>query len=148
MESTAVTTTNLFEFSIDPTAAGYLKDAARWAKFLSIIGFIFCGLFIIFALTASSIFALMLGNLVPGMTWFMSIVLIICALVYLFPCLFLYRFASKAQTAIRSQDPTLLSESFKNMRSLFRFLGILTIIGLGINILMYIGLGVGTLLRH
>ncbi|HLZ89372.1 MAG TPA: hypothetical protein VKQ52_19090, partial [Puia sp.] len=50
---------NLFELQVDQTAMSYLKDAARWARFLAIAGFIFCGLFVVVAI----IFATVMANL-------------------------------------------------------------------------------------
>ena len=41
---------NLFELQLDQPSAAYLGEAAKWAKFLAIIGFIFCGLMILAAL--------------------------------------------------------------------------------------------------
>jgi uncharacterized membrane protein (DUF485 family) len=47
---------------------------------------------------------------------------------YFFPCLFLFRFASKMKHALAANDQAQLNTSFQNLKSLFRFVGILTII--------------------
>ena len=41
---------NLFELQLDQPSINYLSEAARWSRFLSIIGFIYCGLMVIFGL--------------------------------------------------------------------------------------------------
>ncbi len=36
--------TNLFELQLDQPSINYLNEAARWGRFLAIIGFIYIGL--------------------------------------------------------------------------------------------------------
>jgi hypothetical protein len=134
---------NLFELQVDHQATAYLGDAARWAKFLAIVGFILCGIILLVAIFAGSFFAGTFGRLggesgVNGMAGvgaaggaFITIVYIIIAALYFFPCLYLYNFASKMQTALRSNDQEQLNNSFRNLKACYRFLGILMIIYLG-----------------
>jgi hypothetical protein len=132
MESTNVS--NLFELQVDHNGSAYLKETARWAKFLAVLGFIFCGLFVVFALFAGTLMATF-SSLAPGAGIrggaFISIMYILCALLYFFPCLYLYNFGAKMQIALRANDQEQLNLSFKNVKSYFRFIGILTIIALG-----------------
>ena len=130
-------TSSLFELQVDHDASTYLKETARWAKFLGIMGFIGCGLCVIGGLVLAATTSGALGGL--GATGFgvmsgagIAIVYIVLALLYFFPCLYLFNFASKMQLAIRSNDQGQLNQSFKNLKSCFRFLGILTIIVLGL----------------
>ena len=44
------TSENLFELQIDAQSNNHLSQAAKWAKFLAIIGFVFCGLLIIWGI--------------------------------------------------------------------------------------------------
>ncbi len=119
-----------------------LSEAAKWAKFLAILGFIMCGILFIMAFFIGSILTAIsgIGNLSgmgelegsPGPSFFqgatLTIFYILIALLYVLPCLFLYRFADKMQTAIKTEDPTALNLSFQNLKSLFKFMGILTIV--------------------
>jgi hypothetical protein len=131
-------TSNLFELQVDHEASNYLRDAARWAKFLAIVGFIGCGLVVLFGLFAGTIFARlynvpgMEGAAVSGLGAGYAIFYILMALLYFFPCLYTYNFGRKMQVALRSNDQTQLIQSFKNLKSCYRFLGILTIIWLGL----------------
>jgi hypothetical protein len=119
----------------------YLRDAARWAKFLSVVGFIFCGLFVLFAI----LFATALSGLVSTMGsspvygamggGAFAAVYIVIALLYFFPCLYLYNFANRMKIALLNNDQVQLNISFKNLRALYRFIGILMIIGLCIWVL-------------
>jgi hypothetical protein len=128
---------SLFELQIDHNATAYLKEAARWAKFLSIVGFVFCGLMIIIGIFAGSIFTFIFSRMNPegfggaGVGVFFTVIYILLAALNFFPCLYTYNFATKAQTALRNNDQEQLNLSLKNLKSLYRFLGILMIIVLG-----------------
>jgi hypothetical protein len=64
-----------------------------------------------------------------------AVVYIVIALVYFFPCLYLYNFANRMKIALLNNDQVQLNISFKNLRALYRFIGILMIIGLCIWVL-------------
>lgn len=135
MEST--TPTHLFELQVDQTASVYLRDAAKWAKFLAVAGFIFCALFVLVAIlaltTLSSLFSSMGVSGAGGMgAGLIAAIYIAIGVVCFFPCLYLNNFASRMQAALRTNDQEQLNSSFSNMRALYRFVGVLMIIALGI----------------
>ena len=90
---------NLFDLQIDHQSNSYLSEAAKWGKFLSIMGFIFCGLFVlsgIFQFTVAGSLMSGLGGtdragavLGGGLLVFIYIVF---ALISFFPCLYLFNF--------------------------------------------------------
>lgn len=130
----------LFGLSIDPVSKNHLAEAARWARFLAIVGFIVCGIIVIVGIFFGSFFSTMdsrysryEGNDVD----ISSITAVTAAIAYtvvavlcFFPYLFLYRFASRMKAALLSDDQETLNRSFQNLKKMFRFVGILTIIGL------------------
>jgi len=59
---------------------------------------------------------------------FFSIFLVISALLIFFPSLFLYNFSSKMRKAVRNNDQAVMTESFKNLKSFFKYYGIFTIV--------------------
>jgi hypothetical protein len=128
------TESNLFELHVDHNVSGYLSETARWARFMAIMGFIGCGFMLLFSLFMGSFInaaLLRMGGTTAGLSYmggFISFIYIVIAIVYFFPCLYLYNFASKMQVAIRSNDQDQLSISFRNLKSCFRFIGIFTII--------------------
>lgn len=129
---------NLFDLQIDPVAHNHLAETAKWARFLSIIGFIFCGLAAVGGLAMATV----LGSLMPGGTGLMgtgvlSVIYIALAALYFFPCLYLYRFATAMRTALAVSDNLKLQEAFGNIKSCFKFMGILTIV-----ILAFYGLAI------
>ena len=147
------TATGLFELQVDHESTIYLKEAARWAKFLAIVGFICIGLFVLMALFAGSMIAGMYSSMGVGATGgaaggaAVSIAYIIVALLYFFPCLYTFNFAKKMQIALASNDQTQLNQSFKNLKSCYRFLGILMVIGLCFWGLMIIFFVIGAAFR-
>jgi ATP/ADP translocase len=141
--------TSLFGLSIDPAAKNHLSDAARWAKFLAIIGFIMCGLIVIVGLFAGTIFERMYSSRYEGLDGgrdismrglgaVASVVYILIALLYFFPCLFLFNFASKMKTALLSNDQDILNVSFQNLKKTFRYLGVLTIIVIAFSVILFL----------
>ena len=113
---------------------GYLDTASKWAKFLGIMGFIFTGFIIIAALfmftLGSSLGSAFGGNspISGGVLGFgVGFLYILLALPYFFISLYMYRFATKTQTALYSSNDVTLTEAFKNLRNFFRLMGILIV---------------------
>jgi hypothetical protein len=142
----------LFDLHVDHEGTQFLAQAAKWGRFLSIVGFVFVGLLAIFSLFAGTILTKMsdLGNvdgtassgLGPAVGGMITFVYLLVAALWFMPVLYLYRFSTKMQSALRSNDQHFLNDSFKNLKSCFRFMGIVTIIVLGFYALaLVIGLG-------
>ena len=131
---------SLFGLSIDSNSKLHLAEAARWGRFLAIIGFILCGLIVLLGLFAGTMFATLAGaystneygpsgaGMMAGMGGIFSVLFIVMALIYFFPCLFLFRFASNMKTALLTNEQDKLNASFQNLKACLRFVGILTII--------------------
>lgn len=118
---------------------GPLLGAAKWAKFLSILGFIGIGLSF-FALFSF----LILGTLMKDF-FFRSTIMIVAfisysgiILLYFFPFYYLYRFAKNTQQAIDSDDPIQFTDSFRYLHSFFKYIGILIIVVISLYALLTI----------
>lgn len=134
---------SLFGINVDQTAKSHLAEAAKWAKFLSIMGFIFCGFIVLIGLffgTFVSMFSSQYGennpyNDLPTSTGFgasMAVLYIVIALIYFFPCLFLFRFSVKMKAALASNDQEVLNTAFHNLKASFRYVGIIMIVMLAL----------------
>ena len=146
----------LFDLQVDHTGTQYLAQAAKWGRFLSLIGFVFVALMAVFSLFAGTLFSKTMTSL-SGMggsgtvelstafNWVISFFYLLIAALWFMPVLYIYRFSTKMQAALRSNDQQLLNDSFKNLKSCFRFMGIMTIIGLSFYVLAII-IGLGTLI--
>ena len=138
----------IFSLTIDPVIKSHLNETARWGKFLAILGFIICGLIIIIGLFFGTIFSSLVnrspdlsyqGNMSSGSFGALAAVFyIIIAVVYFFPCLFLYRFSTKMKTALNGNEQTDLTLAFQNLKSLFRYVGVITVIVLAIYLVLFL----------
>ena len=149
---------NLFDLQIDQQTFNYFSESAKWAKFLAIVGFVYCGLIILAAVFAGTIVAAMFpmmgaaGGEMDGAAamggGFITFFYLILGLVYFFPCLFLYRYASQMQLAIQHNEQQKMQNSIRNLKSFFKFFGIVTIIMLTLMVLGMVGImvaGIGML---
>ncbi|MFT4155583.1 DUF5362 family protein [Parafilimonas sp.] len=125
---------NSFSLQVDNGNTPYLIEAAKWAKFLAVIGFIICGLLVLTGIFSGTFFASLaqvdteLNSMGSVGTVFFTIWFVLFALLYFFPSYYLYNFASKMQTAVKNNDQVSLNDSFKNLKSCLKFWGILLII--------------------
>jgi Family of unknown function (DUF5362) len=137
MEST--NESSLFSLQIDHNGSSFLSEAAKWAKFLGILGFIFSALYVLGGLFAGSVMSAAFRTFGGGAGFaggaFVSIFYIGCAVLSFFPALYLYNFGAKMQIALRANDQDQLNLGFKNLKSNLRFVGILVIICLGFAVL-------------
>jgi len=135
--------TSLFELTINNESRMQLSEAARWARFLAIAGFIVLVLMIIYGIIFSLMFSSMVNTMGEGFggnyparelgTGFgvgMIFIYIIAAIIAFIPLLFLLRFSNKMRTALNSNDQEILNDSFRYLKVYYRYIGILTIIGL------------------
>ncbi len=151
--------TSLFEMNITAESRSHLSDTAKWAKFLAICGMIFIVLLIIFGIVISLGIANSASKIdeiyqkegvaisSKGLSATMMVMYILMGLLYFFPCLFTLQFANKMKLALASNDSLLLSESFRSLKKTFRYLGILTIIGLAFLLLVLVTGGLATMMN-
>jgi len=55
--------TSLFGLGIDNISKSHLSEAAKWARFLAICGFVFLGLMVVYGIFMSFVFANMMGTM-------------------------------------------------------------------------------------
>lgn len=122
----------------------YLMETAKWGRFLAIVGFVGMVLMIIFMIFGIQFF----NSLVPqpegqaAMQSAMSGMYIgigILSLIYVIPLLFLYRGSVGFIRALNNNTQEDLTTGFQNYKSLFKFMGIFTIIILSIYGIVIIG---------
>ncbi len=128
--------------SLNSESKNYLRESARWTKFIAIVYFVILGLIVLMMLFAGSMMSYFLpvsemggsaaaGGLMFAYFLFMGIFIF-------FPALFMYRFATKTKLALESESTALLSEGLKNMKSYWKFMGILMAIFVGIYALSFL----------
>lgn len=127
------------DFFLTGQGLEYIRETAKWAKFLAIVGFVFIGLMVVFSFLFGTVFSTMLSQsaATPGMpgagmsSLFIIVFYLIIAVIYFFPVLYLFRYATKTQAALASGNNEQMMEGFGNLKSMFKFMGIFTIIILG-----------------
>ena len=136
--------TDLLKVELNDISVSYLKETAKWAKFLSIVGFVITACIVILALFAGTLFATFsqltpAGSSLPaGISVIITIVYLALALLYFFPCLYLYKFSTKAKLAIESGEQEVLNESLRNLKACFKFIGIMTLVLISIYALFFL----------
>lgn len=121
------------EMQLTEAARGFLRESARWSKFLAIVGFIFIGLIVILAIFVGAIFSSLpdTGNFPLGaMKGFLTAIYLIMAVIYFFPVYYLYKYANDTKEAIDSNDNELLAKGLESLKSHHKFFGIMTIVAL------------------
>lgn len=146
------------EIKLSPLALKYLNTTRKWTYFLSILGFIFCGLIALFALFFSTALASIRdyssefasSSPIPvGATGFISVFYLLIAVICFILYLYLYRFSVRLKSALNNNDSILLEARLKHFKSYWQLTGILTIVVLGFYfiavLLVIIGVSVGAM---
>ena len=122
-------TTTSSELKISAEAKAFLLVAAKWANFLSIMGFIAIGLMGISSLVLLTKF---------GHIGLESLISIGSVIVYIFPTLYMHRFAKNMREGLDKTRQFSVDEGFENLKSMFKFLGIFTIVIVSVYVLLFI----------
>jgi uncharacterized membrane protein len=120
-----------------------LNTTRKWSMFISIIGFIMVGLVVVIGFVAG-IFLQVFKTRNSGIgipESMIILILLVFAVVYFFPILYLYRFSKHAGNAVRALDKTEMQKAFKNLRRYYVFIGILLIIVLLVYFIALIAMG-------
>ncbi len=139
------------KFELSKMSIAHILETAKWAKFIAIVGFVvvafllvlafFMGFFLpsINSAELENLNANEMGGLMSMMGPMLSVIYILIALLYFFPVLFLFNFSNMAMKAIKQNDNELLNSSFNQIRRHFKFIGILTLIGVLVYAIIFIG---------
>ena len=121
-----------------------LNASAKWGKFLSIVGFVFIGLMIIGGLVMQA-FMPSFGSYGYGSPFlkYIGTVYLILGIILFFPCLYLLKFSNKILEAIRTSNQESLDNAFVNLKAMFKFYGVVTIVVLGFYALIFL-FGIGS----
>ncbi|MEL6864458.1 MAG: hypothetical protein AAFP19_08570 [Bacteroidota bacterium] len=129
------------QLAFTPASISYLKETAKWARFLAIVGFIFVGFMVLGSFTAGTILSSSFAG-VPGGSPIaggaVTFIYLLFSLLYFIPTLYLYRFSKNARLAIDSNDTDLMTEALGNMKSVYKFWGIAMAILLGFYALIFL----------
>jgi hypothetical protein len=131
------------KIEIEQETLKHLNTTRKWAMFLAIIGFIILGLIVIIGLIAGTfITAFNSGGKDLGITEsLMFVPILLLAVIYFFPVLFLFRFSKHTSHAVQTLDKLEFHKAIKNLKSCFVYIGVLIIIILSLYIVVLIVAG-------
>lgn len=120
--------------SISVESKSFLIESAKWGRFLAIVGFVMLGIMVIASLFMIGAAASIRG--MGGQAAMMGIIYLVMVALYFFPTFYLFKFSTKIKAGLTggSQDDT--TEGFQNLKSMFKFMGILMIVVLSFYALM------------
>ena len=125
--------------SINREIKGYLLETSKWGKFLAIIGFIGMGFLLLAGVVLSVGFSFF--NSVSGLGFpmrIMGLIYILVSVLYYFPLKYLYNYSIQLKQGFNSTDQKTITSGFKNLKSIFKFMGIFTIVVLSLYVLIII----------
>jgi len=121
---------------LNQQAKEFLFEAARWATYLSIIGFVGIVFMIILSFAMGTILAGIPNENLLISPRIISIIYLIFAGIYFIPVFYLYQFGSKTKQAITDNDTDLLAFGIKKLKSQYKFIVISTLLIISIYLLM------------
>lgn len=129
-----------FELQLTEQARGFLRETAKWAKFLSILGFIAVAFMVLGALAAFAVGGggANIGPLAAMGPIFGGILFLLLAAFYFFPVMYLYKFSSNIKNAFNNNNTQELTKGFEYLKSHYKFVGIFTVIIIAFYILAII----------
>ncbi len=118
----------------------YLADARKWAKFLAILGFIYCGMMLIGSIFVGFIMTMvtaMSPKPLPFPLGAFSIIYVFIAVVYFFPVYYLYKFSEDLKKALELGMEDYLTSAFRWLKSHYKYMGIMIIVGFALGIIFF-----------
>ena len=121
----------------------YIYDIAKWANFLAIVGFVISGLLVLTSFTIGSAMRTSQELATAMATSALSpIAITLFCLVYAFavfyPSLLMFKYATKAKLGVLYGEQASLDEAFGKIKSLFKYWGIITVIGIVLYVLLVV----------
>lgn len=126
--------TELEQLTINTKSKSFLKETAKWAFFLSILGFIGIGFMVLLGVFSSVIFnAIPQAKLVPfDLGLAMTFTYLFLAIIYFFPVYYLMKFSTKMKQALATKNDETLADAFDVLKSHYKFIGVFSIITLSL----------------
>ncbi|MFD2288409.1 hypothetical protein GJU39_03915 [Pedobacter petrophilus] len=129
----------------------YIYDITKWAKFLSFVGFALAALLVLVSFSVPSLLgsnpalAKQFGALGQGGSMAITIIYLALGLFYFYPSLLLLRISNNGKQGVLFGSQESLNTAMQNVKSLFKFWGIITIaVIVGYFLLIFmVGAGMG-----
>jgi hypothetical protein len=124
--------TELEQLTLTSSAKRFLKETAKWCKFLSILGFVGIGLMLIFSIFTGTMIGILQNTvsqpLPKGLAITSSITYLLIAIIYFFPMYYLFQFSNRMNKALLMKNDETFEKAFEMLKSHYKYIGVLTII--------------------
>jgi len=131
-------------------SVAFLLKAAKWGKFLAILGFIVTGLMVMAGIAMSFVLNMVSEEVMPLNMPFspkvLSVIYIIIAAIYVIPVFFLNSFSNNVSKAVSLSNTENMTTSLRSLKNLFVFIGISTIVILTFYTIILIVVGTAALI--
>ncbi|MFT4663461.1 MAG: hypothetical protein ACI8YQ_001034 [Polaribacter sp.] len=117
------------ELAINGDIRIFLKEIAKWAQFLSIVGLAILGISLLSMVFMGTAMSAMLSSTIPGGSGIASLFMLFYALflgVFAFPMIYSLRFALTTKAALKEDNQEALTLAFQYLKSHYKFWGIST----------------------
>lgn len=136
---------------VTPEIREYLTIIRKWTFFFAVLGIIGIGLMLLagIAVGAASSLGGIAGGMNQGVSGVLVLVYVIFAALYVMPVIYLFKFSDKMKQALELSDQFSLSAAFLNLKSHFKYVGIVAICVMALYIIVIIaaiGMGVSGLM--
>ncbi len=111
-----------------------MRSIKPWTKFLAVLGFVFVGLMVLLG-AGFMLFASMFPHQKNMFPSFMGFLYILFSILYFVPAFYLYKYSSAIADFLRSNGAGDLESALSYQKSFWKFVGILTLIGILLAIL-------------
>ncbi len=129
MENLTSQQENAAPIVINEEIKSYLLETSKWGKFMAIVGYVGMGLLVLLAIVMMVGLSFLSGIARTGFPMgIMGLVYIALAVLYYFPVTYLYKFSVQMKQGINSGDESSVTTGFQNLKSLFKFMGIMVIV--------------------
>lgn len=133
--------TQLEQLVLNSKSKNFLKEISKWTLFFSILGFIGIAFLVLIAILMGTLYAPMVNMLakqqgVESLSTILMITYLVLALLYFMPVFYLFKFSKKMKSALANKNDDILADAFENLKSHYKFIGVLTIIMLSLYVLL------------
>ena len=135
--------TQLEQLVVNSKSKSFLREISKWTFFFSILGFISIPFIVIGAILIATVYAPMLNMVsqqqgLPAIGLPIAITYVVSALLYFMPVWYLFKSSRKMKLALATKNDDVLADAFENLKSHFKFLGVLTIILISLYVLLIV----------
>lgn len=153
MEESAINSTDITSsepLNVTEYSKRNLKEISRWTMFFSILGFVFIGLMVLAGFFMGSLIPKLSGQeeSLPFPGFLFGIIYAFMGIIYFPPVLFLFKFTRGIRNALNNNNSGEMDQAFQNLKSHYRYIGILVAIILTIYILAGLILAILSVFMH